>query len=255
MMGPVNYAALQAQLDLSPLQRGLQMRSNNRLASAEVQRQENAQQLAREKFEYDHAQDENYLRDVQAWKDSGGTAEGLRDLAMRHPEQSHRLLKAGDSYNAAQKNDMITAGFTTMGALASGNIDLAKRTLSDRVTALDRGGIDSTETRQALDMLRNGNIDGARTYLSYAMSGLVGADHTASVMGSLGIGRKAENDERRLDLDERQAGVAERRLNETERHNRRQEGLSAAAGARAERKARSSGKTGGSKLPSGFIPD
>lgn len=254
-MGPINYGALQAQLNLTPLQQGFEMRRNNRLQSAEAQQRETIAQLAREKFEYDQHQDENYLHDVEAWKAGGGTAEGLRDLAMRHPEQSDRLLKAGDSYNAAQKNDMITTGFTTMGALAAGNVELAKQTLSDRVTALDRARIDSTHTRQALDMLRNGNIDGARTYLSYAMSGLVGADHTASVMGSLGIGRKAENDERRLDLDERQAGVAERRLNETERHNRRQEGLSAAAGARAERKARSGGKAGGSKLPSGFIPD
>lgn len=254
-MGPINYGALQSQLDLSPLRQGMQMRQNNRLQQAEVHQRDVVAQLARDKFEADQEQDAEYLRDVEAWKASGGAPDGLRDLALRHPEQSERLLKAGESYTTGQKNDMIQTGFRTLGALAAGNTELAIKQLSDRSEALTRARIDNSHTKVAIDMLRKGDVTGARTYLSYAMSGLIGADHTATIMGELGIGKKAENDERRLDLADRQAGVAERRLNETERHNRRQEGLSAAAGARAERKAATGGKTGGSKLPSGFIPD
>ncbi|GAA3714459.1 hypothetical protein GCM10022268_24000 [Sphingomonas cynarae] len=254
-MGPNNYVALQSQLDLTPLRQGLQMRNNNRLQQAEVQQRDLVAQLARDKFEADHEKDAEYLRDVEAWKAGGGQPDGLRDLALRHPEQSERLLKAGDSYTSGQKNAMIQTGFGTLGALAAGNIELAVRTLSERSEALTRARIDNSHTKAALDMIRAGNVDGARTYLSYAMSGLVGADDAARIMGELGIGKRAENDDRRLDLADRQAVVAERRLDESERHNRRQEGLSAAAGARAERKARSGGKAAGTKLPSGFVLD
>lgn len=255
MVDPVNYAALQSQLDLSPLRQGLQMRNNNRLQQAEVQQRDTIAQLARNKFEYDQQQDASYLRDVEEWKAGGGTPEGLRDLALKHPDQSERMLKAGDSYNAVQKNDMITTGFTTMGALAAGNIELAKKTLSDRVTALDRARIDSTHTRSALDMLRKGDVDGARTFLSYAMSGLVGADHTASVMGELGIGARA-------DASRRDDDRADAQFKETQRHNRASEANAAADNARADRadvraatKAKAGGKASGAKLPSGFVLD
>lgn len=172
-MGPTNYGALLTQLDLSPLREGFQMRSFNRNQEAQAQLGQATKQLAREKFEYEQQKDADYLRDVEAWKAAGAPSDGLRDIALKYPEQSDRLLKAGDSYTAHMKNDMITAGFSVLGALAAGNVDLAKRTINDRITALDRARIDSTETRAIRDMLSKGDVNGARAYIGYAMSGLV----------------------------------------------------------------------------------
>jgi hypothetical protein len=253
-MQPINYGLLQTQVDLSPLRQGLQMRQNNQLQSVEAQQRASIAQLAREKFEYDQQQDIDYARDVEAWKAGGGTPEGLRDLALRHPDQSDRLLKAGDSYDAGHKKSMIETGFSTLGALQAGNIELAKKNLSDRAGALERAHIDSSHTRAALDMLNKGDVNGARSYISYAMSGLVGAEHTAGIMGELGIGARA-------DASRRDDARADAQFEETKRHNRATEANTAAdnvradrASARADRKAAGGGSRG-SKIPSGFIPD
>lgn len=232
MVDPINYSGLLTQVNLAPLQQGLAQRRQNQIVEDQLQERQQVRQLAQAKFEYDKQKDADYLAAVEAYKQNP-TPAALRDLAIRFPDQSAALMKAGESYSGAQKQDLLGAGFGALGALSAGKNDLAIKTLEDRVTALKGSGIDTSHTQAAIDMIKSGDTKGAQAYLSYAMSGLVGADHAAGILDSLGVGAKAED--RRADNERQAAQQAE-----TARHNRVIEGQGAArvdlsrqAGARA----------------------
>jgi len=242
--GPINYGSLLTQLDFSPLQRGLQLRRDNRVQEAEAARQRSVQQLAQRQFEMKAADQQGYLEAVQAYR-TNPTPEALRDLGIRFPEHQKELQDAGDSYTASQKNDLIGAGFSALGALSNSKPDLAVKTLQDRVTALKNSGIDTSHTQAAIDMIKNGDVQGATSYLGYAMSGLVGADHAANVMTTLGIGKKAENDERRLDQTDRRIDNSERATNAAIARGDAASARAERAADRADRKAAGGGKSSG----------
>jgi hypothetical protein len=229
---PINYTAGLAQLDASPLVQALGIRRQNQAQKAESQARAQQAQLARDKFVYDQQKDADYQEAVKAYQ-ANPTPQALRDLGMQFPEQSERLVKAGDSYTTAAKQDLVGAGFSALGAIAAGNTPLAIDTLQRRRDGLANSGVDTSHTDAAIQMLKDGKSKEATAYLSYAMSGLVGADHAASILDQLGYGAKAED--RRADNERQAAGQAE-----TARHNRVEEGQGAArvqlsreAGARA----------------------
>lgn len=254
--GPINYGAMLTQLDFSPLQRGLQQRDNKQALQAQMERQGAIQQLAQRQFEAKAADQQAYIEAVNAYK-ANPTPVALRDLGIRFPEHQKELQDAGDSYTSVQKQDLIGAAVSSLGALAVNKPDLAIKTLTDRVTALKDSGIDTSHTQAAIDMIKNGDIKGATAYLSYATAGLVGADHTAGIMETLGVGGKAED--RRAD-NERQDRMLAVRERATDAQISRGEAASARAeraADRADRKAAGGGSGGGkkTKLPAGFILD
>jgi len=238
-ISPINYGALQSQLNLNPLQQGLAIRDNRVQETEARQERQAVRQLATAKFEADQQQDADYIQAVEAYK-ADPTPANLRDLGIRFPEKAKALMDAGDSYTSGQKRDLIGAGFSALGALSAGKKDLAIQTLQDRVTALKGSGVDTSHTQAAIDMIRNGDTTGATSYLSYAMSGLVGPDHAAGVMESLGVGKKAEDRsadnaraDRALDLREQSLEASIARANE--------------ASARADRREARQGSGGGGK--------
>lgn len=244
MAGPiVDYSALQSQLDLSPLIQAGQLRQQKRNIEADNQRQDKVAQLARDKFAVDQQEHAAYLTDVEAYK-SDPTPARLRDIGLKYPEQAEALKKAGDSYTSSQKQDLVGAGFGALGALAAGNTDLAASTLEKRITALKNSGIDTSHTQAAVDMIKAGKSKEATAYLSYAMAGLVGSDHAASVMETLGVGGKA--DDRRADNErqDRKIELDERRVSNSERATNAAISRGNAASARADRKAAGGGKGG-----------
>ncbi|WP_398457430.1 hypothetical protein [Sphingomonas albertensis] len=242
-MGPIDYSSLQSQLDLSPLLRAGQIRDQKRNIQADNNRQEAIAQLARDKFTIDQQEHAAYLADVEAYK-ADPSPTRLRDIGLRHPEQAAQLQKAGDSYTSAQKQDLIGTGFGALGALAAGNTDLAASTLEKRIDALKNSGIDTSHTQAAVDMIKAGKTKEATAYLSYAMAGLVGSDHAASIMETLGVGGKA--DDRRADNErqDRKIELDERRVSNSERATNAAISRGDAASARADRKAAGGGKGG-----------
>ena len=217
MVDPINYGALMPQLDLSPLTRGLQQRQANQFQSAQLQEQKDRTQLAQRQFELKAQDQQAYLAAVEAYRENPSPA-ALRDLGIRFPDHQKELQDAGDSYTASQKQDLIGAGFSALGAISAGNVPLAIDTLTKRRDAFKNSGIDTSHTDSAIQMLKDGKIKEATAYLSYAMGGLVGTDHAAGVLETLGVGGKA--DDRRADnaradkaltIQQQRADTADRR--------------------------------------------
>lgn len=215
-MQPTNYSGMLEQLDVSPLLAGLQIRGQNRDRKADNARQDQAVQLAQRKFEVDQQKDADYLASVEAYRNNP-TPAALRDLGIRYPEKAKALMDAGDSYSAGQKRDLIGAGFSALGALATNNPTLAISTLETRIVSLKGSGVDTSHTQAAVDMVKAGKIKEATAYLSYAMGGLVGTNEAAGILETLGVGGKAED--RRADNERADAKIKldERRIENSER--------------------------------------
>jgi hypothetical protein len=234
MVDPINYGALLTQINLAPLQQAAALRQEGKFQKEKILEQQRTTQLARTKFEYDQQRDTEYKNAVEAYlTNPASTPQDLFNLEMRFPDQSGRMAEAGQSYRMSQQQDMLGAGMGAIGALAAGKNDLAIKTLQDRVTALQNSGVDTSHTQAAIDMIKSGNVSGARNYLSYVLSPLTGAEHMAAMLDSFGVGAKAED--RRADNERQAAQQAE-----TARHNRVTESQGAArvdlsrqAGARA----------------------
>ena len=253
-MGPINYGALQTQLDLSGLQRGLELRSANRLRQSEGARAEEIKELAKKKFDYDQAEDAEYRTAVEDYI-LDGTPEKLRNIGLRFPGHGDRVRQASESYTGSQQQDMIQAGWSAISALAVGKPEVATQVLQDRVKALRGAKINSSHTQAAIDMIKAGEGTKASNYLSFVMAGLTGPDHAAQVLDALGVGAKAENAQRRLDNEDRRLDIADRRANAAIAQGNARVDLSRQAGARADRKARQGRQRGRAKLPSGFVLD
>lgn len=254
-MGPIDYGSLLQQLDVSPLLNGLQVRNQrDEVRSADRQRQAQVQ-LAREQFDAKQQHQAGYLAALKAWRDGGGNPQGLRDLALQYPDESEGMVRAADSYEAGAKRSIITDVSSVLGALGSNNPQLALSTLQDRRTALANGGVDTSHTDAAIQMIRSGDVAGARAFLGYSLGGLIGWDHAAGVMETLGIGAKADAvraDDARADRD----------LDHRIHHDTVMEGqgaarvsLSRAAGARAAARGSARGGARGSRPPAGFVLD
>jgi hypothetical protein len=243
-MDPINYSGMLAQLDASPLNRLAQQETNRVGVKAEIEQRNEVRQLAQRQFDMKSADAQAYQAAVEAYKADPSPA-ALRDLGIRFPEHQKELQDAGDSYTASQKQDLIGAGFSALGALASNKPDLAIKTLDDRMAALRGSNVDVSHTQAVRDMIKSGDLKGATALLSYAMGGLVGADHASGVLETLGVGGKAED--RRADnaRQDRQLDVRERA---TEASIARGEAASARAeraADRADRKAAGKSGSGG----------
>ena len=208
---PINYEAMLTKLDFTPLLRAQQMRDQREVAKAEISQRSAARQLAQDQFNQKLNEDAEYKAALEGYR-ANPTPEALRDIGMRFPDHAEALRKGADAYTEAQRKDLLSAGTSVLGSLSAGLTNDAIKVLTERRTALKNSGINTDQTDAAIQLIKDGKIDQAKAYLSYAMSGLVGADHMASIMTSLGIGQKAENDDRRLDIAERGINVRERQV-------------------------------------------
>lgn len=235
-MGPIDYSALQTKLDFSPLVQGLQLRQQKQNIQADNERQDKTVQLAREKFTLDQQEHAAYLADVDAYK-ADPSPTNLRNLGLNHPELSDQIFRAGNSYSAATKQDMVGSGFQAIGSLATGNPDAAVSALEKRVEGLKNSGVDTSHTQAAVDMIKGGKTKEAMAYLSYAMAGLVGPDHAASIMETLGVGGKADDKRADNERADARAELEERRVTNSERATNAAIARGDAASSRAERAA------------------
>lgn len=242
--GPINYGGLLEQLDLTPLQNGLQLRNQNQALQAQQEdrmamRQDQQQriQLAQAKFTADQNNDAAYQQALSGYL-ANPTPQALLEISSQFPEHQKALQDGADSYNAGQKNDLVVAATSTLGALSAGKTDLAVKTLTERKGALDKAGINTDQTDAVIDLVKQGKTKEAQAYLGYALSGLIGPEHASSMLTTLGVGAKAENAEaageradRALDLRERSLDATIQRANETSaRADRRESRLSGGGG-------------------------
>ncbi len=241
--GPINYSGLLTQVDFSPLQQGLQLRNQKQAIQAQEQQRAAAVQLAENKFSAEQQEDAAYQQALGGYL-SNPTPEALREIASRFPDHQDALQKGADAYTTGQRNDLLKTGFGVLGALSVGKTDLALNMVVERSDALQKGGINTDQTDTLKQLIRDGKIEEAKAYVSYAMSGLVGSDHVAGVMESLGVGKKAEDRaadnaraDRTLDLRERQTDATIARGEAASSRAER-------AADRADRKAAGGGKGG-----------
>jgi hypothetical protein len=235
-MGPIDYGALQAKLDFSPLVEALQRRQAKKNIQADNERQDKTVQLAREQFTLKRQEHAAYLADVEAYK-ADPTPGNLRNLGLSHPDLSDQIYKAGNSYTTAAKQDLVGSGFSAIGALAAGNPDLAVSGLEKRITGLKNSGVDTSHTQAVVDMIKAGKTKEATAYLSYAMAGLVGTDHAAGIMETLGVGGKADDKRADNERADARAELEERRVTNSERATNAAIARGDAASSRAERAA------------------
>lgn len=256
-MDPINYSGMLTQLDLSPLQRGLGMRRDNRQQDAQIQNQQAIRQLAEQKFSAEMANDQAYQQALTEFK-ANPTSQGVLDLSARFPDHAKALEDGFKTYTAGQQQDIIRTTTTVLGALHAGNRDLAVQNLTERRDALRRAGVDTTHTDAAIKMVQSNDPaeqKQGQAYLAMVLTGAIGGEAASGILDRFGYGAKAEN--QAADNARADATAAE-----TARHNRVMEGqgaarvdLSRAAGARAAAKGAGKGKSGGSKLPTGFVLD
>lgn len=263
VQGPINYSGLLEQLDVSPLMQGLQLRNQGQaLQEQSLDRQamradqQQRIQLAQAKFTADQANDTAYQQGLNSYL-ANPTPQALLELSARFPEHQKALQEGADSYSAGQKNDLVVAATSTLGALSAGKTDLAVKTLNERRDALAKAGINTDQTDAVIDLVKSGKIKEAQGYLGYALSGLIGPEHSSSMLQTLGIGAKAE-------AADAAAARADRGLDLRERALDASIARSDAASSRADRReARlaGGGASGGSSskrtksLPSGFVLD
>jgi len=244
VQGPINYGALMEQLDTSPLMQGFQLRNQGQaLQEQSLDRQamradqQQRIQLAQAKFTADQANDAAYQEGLGSYL-SNPTPQALLELSARFPEHQKALQDGADSYSAGQKNDLVVAATSTLGALSAGKTDLAIKTLNERRDALAKAGINTDQTDAVIDLVKNGKTREAQGYLGYALSGLIGPEHSSSMLQTLGIGAKADNAEaaaaradRALDLRERSLQASIDRSNEASaRADRRESRLAGGGG-------------------------
>lgn len=252
-MGPINYGALQSQLDLSPLRQGFALRDQRTAQRDVIAERQQVRQLAEAKFTAEQDEDKAYREALTGFSADPSPA-ALLDISARFPDHSKALQEGFKTYTSGQQRDIIGTTVNVLGAVQAGNIDLAKRTLADRKEALQRAGVDTSHTDAAQRLIASDDPAVRKqgmAYLATVLSGAVGAEDAAKIMENFGIGAKAEREDRRLDVTERTSALAERRIEESERHNRTMEGqgaarvdLSRAAGARAAAKAGATASSG-----------
>lgn len=240
-VSPIDYSSLLTQLDVTPLMQGLQLRNNRRqIQDMRDERQERVQ-IAKAQFTQEQLENKQYQTDV-ADLTTNFSPEKLRNLAWKYPDHQKALEDGFATYGRGVQQDVIRATTHVMGALSSGNKDVALRTLDDRMAALDKAGINTDETTALRRLIQSDDpADAQRAYsmLGIIMSGAVGPEHAAGMMETMGLGAKAEDrrrDNARLDAD----------LDERRRHNRVMEGQgSERIGVSRDREARVAAKGSG----------
>jgi hypothetical protein len=255
VVDPVNYQALLTQVNFAPLMQGLQMRNERQSATAARTEQTALRQLAEAKFTREQDEDKRWRADL-ADLSTDFTPEKLRDVMWKHPDKQDALKSGFDTYTSQQQRDVISASFSVLSAMQAGKPDVAAKVLSDRQSALAKGGINTDQTEALLRLVKSddpADRQRAHAMLGMVMAGAVGPEHAAGVMENLGIGAKAERQTRKDQLDQDE-------FDERRRHNRASEGVAAGNLAlsrqREGRVARGGGKAvKPAKLPSGFILD
>jgi hypothetical protein len=259
-MDPINYSGLLAQVDLRPLQQGLALRDQRQQIAQQREQQRRTVQLAESKFTEELNRNAEYRAALEQYRDDP-TPEALRDLAFRFPEHQEALAAGAKTYTAEQAQDVLRTGASVLGSLAAGNTQLATDQLKRRRDGFARAGINTDQTDAIISLVGEGKIKEAQAMVAYAMSGLVGPDHMASLMDTLGVGKKAEDRAADNERQDRALDIRERATDATIARGEAASARAERAADRADRKAAEgggsgrSGKGGKAKLPAGFILD
>jgi hypothetical protein len=152
----INYAPLQAQLDLSPLREGIAQQQA-------FKAQSEARALQQKQFDYAVAQDTaaTQRRDGfnAAYQDAilDPSQAKFDNLRATYPE-FHAPIDAGwQSYSAGQQRDMLGTSASLVSALTNNRPDLALHALQQRRTALAKTNTDTTETDALIGMVQSGD--------------------------------------------------------------------------------------------------
>ena len=244
-MQPINYGAMLPQLDFTGLQRGLAIRDDRRQAQQVTDARMAQIQLATDKAAREAADKARYQDRVKEVLENPST-EAYQRMFLEFPDQLDGLKAGLESYTGAQKSRNMNAAMEVLGLVNAGAVPAAVARLKARRTALAEAGETTEITDTIIADLESGDekrIARAKGTAAFALYPMLG-DDADKVLNTLGLGAKAETDDRRLDIAERRAETAEeqgeRRLGLSERAADRAD----AAAARAERKA--SAKGGGS---------
>lgn len=240
-MEPINYGALQTQLDLSPLQRGGAMRRDNRAQEAQELDQRERRQLAQAKFTQEQEGDVEF----QEWLKTFSLNPNPMDLlfgASKFPSHANALQEGFKGYKTAQQQDIIGTVVGAMGMVSAGNAAGAVAKITERRDALKRNGIDTTQTDAAIELFKSPDPVKQKqgvALLSTVLWGAVGSDDAAKIMSSFGLGAKDDLAERKLAQTDRSLELRERSVDASIAR-------SDAANARADRAEARRGASGGS---------
>jgi len=220
MPDPINYSAMLAQLDVSPLLQLQQVQAQKRESAANEQYRQQQIGLLRQEAQEKAAQREAYDADVQVYMADPSSA-NLMGLIAKHPDQHQALRTMADQQDAAVKRRNFEAAMTLGGLVSAGQMDKALIVARKRREALANAGESTEITDSMITALQNGDAAAVRAVTGLVIAASGEPNQTKPVLETLGwdaASRRAERDDARADA----AAV------ETQRHNRVTEGQGAA---------------------------
>lgn len=141
-IGPIDYMSSLPQVDI-----GRSIASGLQLGSAIRQQSQEAAQLqaaARAKLQYQ--------QDIAAVS-ANPSAKAYADLALKYPQQREAYKQAWEQIDESQRKSQGETAMKTAFALESGNTEVAKKVIQDRIAALDNSNQDSTQEKSILSAI------------------------------------------------------------------------------------------------------
>lgn len=155
---PVNFASSIPQVDAGQsLLEGLQLGA----AVKQMQRQRADDQLAEQAKV-------KYAQDLQATFDNP-TPQSFAALSAKYPQQREAFKQSWDILSKEQKDAEFLAGAQAFNAINSGNIDVAKSLLDQRIVAMENSG-QNPANMQAIRTALDGQPNAVRNQLGVILS-------------------------------------------------------------------------------------
>lgn len=141
-IGPIDYMSAMPQIDLGRnIASGLQLGSAIRQQSQEAAQMQAAAQARAQ-----------YQADIAAVS-ANPTAKGYADLALKYPQQREAYKQAWEQIDEGQRKSQGETAMKTAFALESGNTEVAKKVVQDRITALENSNQDATQEKSILSAI------------------------------------------------------------------------------------------------------
>ena len=156
--GPINYMAAMPQVDLGQsLLEGLKLGSGIRQMReqrAETQRAEEARV--------------QYAKDLQATLDNP-TPQAFAALSAKYPQQREAFKQSWEMLNKDQQDSEFLAGSQAFNAIRSGNVQVAKDLIDQRIVAMENSG-QPTQKMQVIRQALEGDPKAVQSQLGLVLS-------------------------------------------------------------------------------------
>ena len=172
MVQPINYTAMMPQVDLgASLMEGLQYGAAIREMRDKRAAAEQAQ-LAKQQ----------YAKDLQATLDNP-TPQSFAALSAKYPQQREAFKQSWEMLNKDQQDAEFLSGAQAFNAIRSGNVQVAKDLLDQRIAAMENSG-QPTQKMQAMRQALEGNPESVQNQLGLVLSAVDPDRWTKFAIGS-----------------------------------------------------------------------